>query len=405
VPATIVSRCQTFRFRPLTLEEITTHLLELAETENIDLSPVAAKVIAKNAGGAMRDALTLLDRAIAFAGSTITEAQVGEMLGLTPQELLSKAIGALIGKDNTALHETFQILKEEGFDANAFLKDIKNTLGDLFYFSLGQGSEPFAGAKQLLAGASATFLAQLSRKVNKLIEEVKFSDNTLISAELGLFTIMDSVLDVAGFVRRLEALERGETLPPPQEPPQGSRPPQPAVAVQVPPKAEKIETRKVEVAPVKTEEEPLPEMDQTISNRQIWDKMLAHFFKKSPFIYDMMINCSVEYGETEWTLCFANGKDFYRKPAQNKLADLSESASQISGRPIRVVLEEKLTEKQPVAAPAKKGAAANKLAKEVISAEEPFARAEELATEKAGKAPEEVQKILDVFSGEGELLA
>ena len=51
VPATIVSRCQTFRFRPLTPEEISTHLLDLAGAENIDLSPAAAKIIAKNAGG------------------------------------------------------------------------------------------------------------------------------------------------------------------------------------------------------------------------------------------------------------------------------------------------------------------------------------------------------------------
>ena len=174
VPATIVSRCQTFRFRPLTVEEISTHLLDLAGAENIDLTPGAAKIIAKNAGGAMRDALTLLDRAIAYSGERIDEKTVGEMLGLTPDELIKQAVEALVQKNGPQLHRVFETLKEEGFDANSFLKDLKNTLGDLFYFSLGQGEEPFEGAGQSIQGVSSGFLAQLSRKINKIIEEEFF---------------------------------------------------------------------------------------------------------------------------------------------------------------------------------------------------------------------------------------
>lgn len=73
MPATIVSRCQTFRFRPITVDEISAHLLDLAGAENIDLTPGAAKIIAKNSGGALRDALTLLDRAIAFPANGLTK--------------------------------------------------------------------------------------------------------------------------------------------------------------------------------------------------------------------------------------------------------------------------------------------------------------------------------------------
>lgn len=406
VPATIVSRCQTFRFRPLTADEIVAHLLELSEAEGIDLSPAAAKVIAKNAGGAMRDALTLLDRAIAFSGTHISEEQVSEMLGLTPQDLLAQAIGALIRKDNQALHAAFETLKNEGFDANAFLKDIKNTLGDLFYFALGQSSEPFSGAAALIQNISPNFLAQLTRKINKLIEEIKFSDNALISAEVGLFTVMDSVLDLAGFVRRLEALERGETLPPPAEPPSGGAPVKPAAKKETqeffqPPQSVEqkqnissapVQTVKPEKAAAAAKEEPLPEIDAAISNRQIWDKMLAHFFKKSPFIYDVMLNCTVQYGENEWTLRFAEGKDFYRKPAQGKLAEMASIACGISGRNIHIVLEEKIVPPQEKPQP-----------KAVISDEEPFVPPQPSAKPKS--APKEVQRVLDIFNGEGELLA
>lgn len=431
VPATIVSRCQTFRFRPITVEEISNHLLDLAEAESLDLTPAAAKIIAKNAGGAMRDALTLLDRAIAYSGSRIDEKSVGEMLGLTPDDLIKNAVEALIQKDNQALHQVFDTLKNEGFDANSFLKDLKNALGDLFYFSLGQGSEPFEGAKQIAQGVSPGFLAQVSRKINKIIEEVKFSDNALVSAEVGMFTVMDSCLDIEGFVRRLEALERG--LPPAAVPPVRQAPvvpaakpaPRPApvrpVQKAAPAPAPKpVYTKPAPVEEIVAEEEevlseePAAAVSSAVSNRQLWDKMLKQF-ERSPFVYDVMTNCQINFGETEWTLSFPPGKEFYQIPAQNKLADLAAAAKKLSGRTIQFKLGGAVADpapaKQSAAVPVQKptpaptqAVAQGKDKKPSISAEEPFVKADFSADVQAAGAPaavpEEVKEILEIFPGE-----
>lgn len=461
VPATIVSRCQTFRFRPITTEEITTHLLDLAGAENLDLTPGAAKIIAKNAGGAMRDALTLMDRAIAYCGSKIDEKGVGEMLGLTPDELIGQAVHALVQKDNTALHQVFDTLKTEGFDANSFLKDLKNALGDLFYFALGQGEEPFEGARQIIDGVSPGFLAQVSRKTNKIIEEVKFSDNALISAEVGMFTVMDSCLDIEGFVRRLEALEcsggavsSGPSVPPARQTMPVQKPaPRPSSSFTQAAAAKPADTSFAKSAP-KTEpvektsarvsapepaakpafsasvQAPAPEPFQTaaasaslddapalnaaVSNRQIWDKMLKHF-EKSPFVYDVMTNCSVTFGEGEWTLGFPPGKEFYQIPAQNKLADLENAAKQISGRVIKFKLGTAPAEEASAPAPSKRAPArAGKSASaktatsagDIISNEEPFvngnfsADIEPSSYTVVQDAPEELKEILEVIPGE-----
>lgn len=399
VPATIVSRCQTFRFRPLTVDEISTHLIELAEAEGIDLAPGAAKLIAKNAAGAMRDGLTLLDRAIAYCGDHVDEKAVGDMLGLTSAELLTDAISALCHKDNAQMHSVFETLQAEGFDANTFLKDLKNRLGDLFYFTLGQGSEPFAGAADLVAGVSAGFLARLTRKLSKLIDEVKFSDNALVSAEVGLFTIMDSVLDVDALVRRLEALERGESLPPstPSVPPVRKVPAKKTMAAKVEPAVKPINTKTAAVA-TQPESAPVPVLDKTISNRQVWDKMLVQF-EGSPFVYDVLMNSSVEFTtENAWTLKFAPGKEFYQIPAQNKLAELSAAASQLCGRKITI----SIAEEQPQQAPAKTATSTKKASTvAAISDEEPFAQGA-FAQESTvpADAPQEVKDIMDIFPGE-----
>ncbi|MCQ2410927.1 MAG: DNA polymerase III subunit gamma/tau [Elusimicrobiaceae bacterium] len=392
VPATIVSRCQTFRFRPLTVDEITTHLLDLSGAENIDLTPAAAKVIAKNAGGAMRDALTLLDRAIAFCGNRIDEKTVGDMLGLTPDDLIKQAVGALVQKDNNALHQVFETIQTEGFDANSFLKDLKNALGEAFYFALGQGEEPFDGAKDILQSVSPGFLAQVSRKINKIIEEVKFSDNALISAEVGLFTVMDSCLDIENLVRRLEALERGESIPPSSGP--SIQTVAPRMQAAVAPKPKPVQTAAVATSQEQEALAPQP----TLSNQQLWEKMLKHF-EKSPFVYDVMLNCSVSFKGSAWTLHFAPGKGFYQIQAQSKIADLVKAAKQLGGQTITI----ELAAANPAAAVQK--TAAQKQAvlskKNEILDEPPLADPQTFSVASPSvNAPEEVKEVLDMFPGE-----
>lgn len=458
VPATIVSRCQTFRFRPMTSDEITNHLMDLAEAEGLDLTEKAARIIAKNAGGAMRDALTLMDRAIAYSDGKIDDKLVGEMLGLTPQDLLNQTVGALIDKDSATLHGAFETLRAEGFDANAFLKDLKNALGDLFYFSLGQGAAPFDGAQEMTARASAGLLAALSRKVNKLAEEVKFSDNALVSAEVGLFTVMDSCFDVDGFIRRLEALERGEggiSVPPASG---ASRPA--AVKKAASPQANTPQThfsasaasaadvqentvpeRKNGVAAAQREtvsggthtsaqaKESVPAVnvsavaqaapaavsrpaEQTAAetgalitdNRQLWDALLKAF-SGSPFVYDVMTNCSVHFDGDSWTISFGKGKEFYKVPAQNKLPDLEKKAFKLSGRHIKFQISVSASAAQRSAAQAPaRPAPVSAAGSNRISDEEPFVKADFSADiepeASAAPVPEELKGILDVIGGE-----
>ncbi len=425
VPATITSRCQTFRFRPITVEEITNHLLDLAEAEGLDLTEKAARIIAKNAGGALRDGLTLLDRAIAYSDGKIDDKLVGEMLGLTPQDLLNQTITALIKKDNTSLHAAFETLRAEGFDANSFLKDLKNALGELFYFSLGQGGAPFEGAEQINKITSAGLLASLSRKINKLAEEVKFSDNALISAEVGLFTIMESCFDIEGFIRRLEALERGENDCGNKTPPAGgiSNLEKQAQKVSAVRKTTFSEPKEVKtsfsaaVSPAlqKQATTPLPEKPaaKITDNNALWKALLKEF-EKSPFVYDVMTNCSVRFEQDQWTISFGAGKEFYKVPAQTKLPELEKKAFALSGRKIRfeiaqtastaeakpAIMQTKQTPK-PVATQTREESS---VSKELISQEEPFVKADfsDLAEAETTltEVPEELKGILDVIGGE-----
>ncbi len=86
--ATIVSRCQRFDFKRHTFRNTVQHLQHVAEKEGVTLENGAAELLARAAGGGMRDALSLLDQAIAAMGQTVTQPGVQQMLGLADPRLV-----------------------------------------------------------------------------------------------------------------------------------------------------------------------------------------------------------------------------------------------------------------------------------------------------------------------------
>src|SRR5438477_482068 len=72
IPATILSRCQLFRFKRVSVEDITAHLEKLLKSEKVKAEPEALARLARAAGGSVRDALSLLDQSLAYASGSLT---------------------------------------------------------------------------------------------------------------------------------------------------------------------------------------------------------------------------------------------------------------------------------------------------------------------------------------------
>ncbi|MBR5121749.1 MAG: DNA polymerase III subunit gamma/tau, partial [Oscillospiraceae bacterium] len=100
VPATVVSRCQRFDFRRIRQEDIVARLTYISEQEGATLSPEAASLIARLSDGAMRDALSLLDRCMAFTNE-ITAETVSEAAGVAGRDYLFRLLNAFADKNAT----------------------------------------------------------------------------------------------------------------------------------------------------------------------------------------------------------------------------------------------------------------------------------------------------------------
>lgn len=113
---TVISRCQPYYFKRITTRHIVSHLLYVAEHEDVKLERPAAELIARAAAGGMRDALSLLDQAIAYAGSEISLLQVQAMLGIADPRAISKFITAIAELDSSAVLHLINQLSEDGAD-------------------------------------------------------------------------------------------------------------------------------------------------------------------------------------------------------------------------------------------------------------------------------------------------
>ncbi len=345
VPLTISSRCQTFRFKPIEEGQSASHLMDLAEAEGIDMEQGAAEIIAKNAGGALRDALTIMDRAIAFCGGKITEAAVGEMLGLMPKDLVQKAAVAVVNKDARQLHEVFDTIKKEGFDPLGLLKDLKNAFGNIFYFSIKAAPEPFAGAEALLKEHSAAYIAGLTRKISKVIDEVKFSDTPLLSAEVGLFTVMESSLDLDQFINRLSALEAALSsgdFASQTEKKTLNEPPAPQKAVQTP-QNPIIKPQLKEELPAATAQQPVVSEPPTALSADAAQILWADFKKalsaKFPFLYESLLDAHTNITPDAWELSFSPDDDFSMDIMKRRMNDLKTIAKTVGAQSMEFIFK------------------------------------------------------------------
>ena len=113
---TVISRCQPYYFKRITTRHIVSRLLYVAEHEDVKLERPAAELIARAAAGGMRDALSLLDQAIAYAGSEISLVQVQAMLGIADPRAISKFVTAIAELDSSTVLHLINQLSEDGAD-------------------------------------------------------------------------------------------------------------------------------------------------------------------------------------------------------------------------------------------------------------------------------------------------
>ncbi|SCZ56312.1 DNA polymerase III subunit gamma/tau [Thiohalomonas denitrificans] len=128
LPVTILSRCLQFNLKRLPLEPIRDHLAAILEKEGVEADPTALAEIARAADGSMRDALSLLDQAIAYGAGRLDAAEVRDMLGTVDRHQVAGLIEALAGGDAEQVIASSNLLAERAPDFGGVLNELNSLL-------------------------------------------------------------------------------------------------------------------------------------------------------------------------------------------------------------------------------------------------------------------------------------
>ena len=197
---TILSRCQIFDFKRITVEDIANHLAYVAGQEGINAEPEALHMIAEKADGALRDALSLFDRMISFSGNTLTYTQVVEVLDILDYNYYFKGVKLAQSVNYPDLLLLYNEILDKGFNGHEFVVGMAKHFRDLLVAREAKTVEllevgPAIKERYLQqsAASSTRFLLHGLKVFNELDGQYKNSSQPRILVELGLLKLVEFI--------------------------------------------------------------------------------------------------------------------------------------------------------------------------------------------------------------------
>ena len=227
VPLTILSRCQRFELKRLPLRELRDHFSALARQENVEISPQALDMVAREAAGSVRDGLSLLDQIFSYCCDRVDEADVQEVLGLVSRNAVADLGAALLRTDLARALELLGALQDKGVDLRRFTGDLLRWLRELLLCKLGPKTEAMLGLpedelaalRELAAPCSEAQISALFNLVMDAADQRQVGRNPGMALELACIRAVQAaeITPTAELIARFDALlgdDAGAPRPP-----------------------------------------------------------------------------------------------------------------------------------------------------------------------------------------------
>lgn len=204
IPITILSRCQRYDFKRITVETIADRLTELMEKEGNQVEDKAIRYIAKAADGSMRDALSLLDQCIAFyLGEKLTYEKVLENLGAVDTEVFSGLLRQILAQDTPKAIRTLEKIIIQGRELGQFVTDFIWYMRNLLLVATSDNPEEAVDAsaenlermKEESRMVSIETLMRYIRIFSELSNQIKYASQKRVLVEIALIKLCQPVME------------------------------------------------------------------------------------------------------------------------------------------------------------------------------------------------------------------
>jgi len=217
IPATILSRCQRYDFKRIPFREVIESLKRIVEEEKIQISQRGLLSIAQESEGSLRDAQSLLDQVIAYAGKNIHDEDIVEVLGLIDRRMLSDTIEAIADRDVERCMKVIEHVYHFGYDLQHFCRELLQYLRNLILIKVSQHPEglmelPEEEVILLKKQADKFKFDQLNHLFTLLLkgeQETAQSTfpRTMLEVTLIRMATLHPILPIDEMIKKLEAME------------------------------------------------------------------------------------------------------------------------------------------------------------------------------------------------------
>lgn len=351
LPATILSRCQRFDFKKISNDNIEKRLNFVCEQSKIDITPEAKKLIAILAEGAMRDALSILERCMQEE-EKITEELVKELVGIPKTESVNKITKSILEKDTDTALQTINEIISEGKDISNFLWEIIKYVKDILIYKTNTQLEIYNDKekndiKQLADSTTKERLISIIYELSNLQNDMKWSSQKLIMFQVEIIKLCNEVIksstnehtentsdgisskEVEDLKYKISRLEKQISLL--QTSQERNEP------------ANENTKKNVKMQPVGKTEVKKSTSVKLGEKVQNWPKIIDQIKQEGRISLSsiLMTSSANEINDMTVGINFENGLTPFRKQILEKPENMSEIVKQVSiemGKPMRVVL-------------------------------------------------------------------
>lgn len=219
IPVTILSRCQRYDFRRITIDTISKRLMELVLAEQVQAQDKAIRYIAKAGDGSMRDAISLLDRCIAFyLGQELTYDKVLDVLGAVDSQVFGQMLRLIAERNIAGLIATLEEMMIQGREPGQFVTDFTWYLRNLLLLKSSDDMEEVLDVssenlKEMRETASVLTSKELMRYIHifsQLSNQIRYASQKRILIEIALIKLCRPQMEenLEALTARIDDLER-----------------------------------------------------------------------------------------------------------------------------------------------------------------------------------------------------
>jgi DNA polymerase-3 subunit gamma/tau len=224
LPVTILSRCQRFDFKRVTIPKIVGRLREISERESVTITDSSLVLVARKGDGSMRDSLTALDQVLAFCGNSVSDEDVVTLLGAVDRRLLVEVSAAVFSGDTQTVLECVKRVDLVGYNMRQFCQElIEHFRNMLVIRSVGKPEEILdltaAELEELRAQAGNITAQDIQRRLTLLIKadtEMAYSSFPRLLVEMALLkaALLVPVVSIQDLIEKIKTLEAGSVHTP-----------------------------------------------------------------------------------------------------------------------------------------------------------------------------------------------